>query len=269
MPDIVRTPQLDPLAEKFYNLSPQSFLNNNPLSFIDPTGMSSSPIYDHQGTFLGTDSEGFKGEAIFMSRSTFNILGGYNNGTDGSQKGGISHESAMAVGQTLDGVIGNNPSQTFTQGEISMVNNAITHMVSQTDGMKFGMSDLHNGKTSSYFALPDASTTNGFDYIVRSANDGNPYTFTNPDAPANMGDKTMTFNLTSNLWSGKGFTVNNIQNAAVHEGNGHFVKGITGEGKGHAKAFQMQFDHSSWQGTTKDWKKEMKNSFNLINQGKL
>ncbi|MCD0476800.1 RHS repeat-associated core domain-containing protein, partial [Flavobacterium sp. EDS] len=46
MPDIVRTPQLDPLCEKFYNLSPQSFLNNNPLSFIDPTGMESENIID-------------------------------------------------------------------------------------------------------------------------------------------------------------------------------------------------------------------------------
>lgn len=41
MPDIVRTFQQDPLAEKFYDFSPHSFLNNNPLSFIDPTGMSS------------------------------------------------------------------------------------------------------------------------------------------------------------------------------------------------------------------------------------
>lgn len=38
MQDIVRTTTIDPLAEKFYNLSPQSFLNNNPLAFIDPTG---------------------------------------------------------------------------------------------------------------------------------------------------------------------------------------------------------------------------------------
>ena len=41
MPDIVRTTTIDPLAEKFYSLSPQSFLNNNPLYFIDPTGESS------------------------------------------------------------------------------------------------------------------------------------------------------------------------------------------------------------------------------------
>ena len=39
MPDIGRTTTYDPLAEKFYDFSPQSFLNNNPLRFTDPTGM--------------------------------------------------------------------------------------------------------------------------------------------------------------------------------------------------------------------------------------
>ena len=41
MPDIVRTPTLDPLAEKFYSFSPYSFLNNNPIRFIDPDGKQS------------------------------------------------------------------------------------------------------------------------------------------------------------------------------------------------------------------------------------
>ena len=39
MQDIVRTTTLDPMGEKFLSMSPYSFLNNNPLSFIDPTGM--------------------------------------------------------------------------------------------------------------------------------------------------------------------------------------------------------------------------------------
>ena len=43
-PAIVRTTTYDPLAEKFYDFSPQSFLNNNPLRFIDPTGMESDDI---------------------------------------------------------------------------------------------------------------------------------------------------------------------------------------------------------------------------------
>lgn len=49
MPDIVRTPQMDPMAEKFYDLSPQSFLNNNPLRIIDPTGMASEDFQDPPG----------------------------------------------------------------------------------------------------------------------------------------------------------------------------------------------------------------------------
>ena len=44
MPDIGRTTTYDPLTEKFYDLSPQSFLNNNPLRFTDPTGMESDDI---------------------------------------------------------------------------------------------------------------------------------------------------------------------------------------------------------------------------------
>jgi RHS repeat-associated protein len=55
MPDIGRTTTYDPLAEKFYHLSPQSFLNNNPVYFIDPTGME--VISNNFGTtFTGADA---------------------------------------------------------------------------------------------------------------------------------------------------------------------------------------------------------------------
>lgn len=55
IPDIVRTPQIDPLAEKFYDLSPQSFLNNNPLSFIDPTGMGTEDWYKDKNGIMRWD----------------------------------------------------------------------------------------------------------------------------------------------------------------------------------------------------------------------
>lgn len=46
MPDIGRTTTQDPLADNFANQSPYSFFNNNPIYFIDPTGMASTDWYD-------------------------------------------------------------------------------------------------------------------------------------------------------------------------------------------------------------------------------
>ncbi|MBC9795856.1 DUF6443 domain-containing protein [Sinomicrobium weinanense] len=65
MADIVRTTTQDPLAEEFYSVSPYSFLNNSPPNFIDPDGRAAfNPIYGEDGSFLGTDEYGLKGEAI-------------------------------------------------------------------------------------------------------------------------------------------------------------------------------------------------------------
>ena len=65
MQDLGRTTTLDPLAEKFYDLSPQSFLNNNPLRFIDPTGMeaeASGNTIDDRPTYRGGHwSDGVRG----------------------------------------------------------------------------------------------------------------------------------------------------------------------------------------------------------------
>ena len=38
-PSIGRFSTVDPMAEKYYSISPYAYCNNNPLKFIDPTGM--------------------------------------------------------------------------------------------------------------------------------------------------------------------------------------------------------------------------------------
>ena len=73
---------VDPLSERYYSIGMYAYCNNNPVRYIDPTGMSTSPIYDEEGKLLGTDDEGLQGVAIIMSKSNF--------------KQGMSHEEALS-----------------------------------------------------------------------------------------------------------------------------------------------------------------------------
>ena len=64
-----RTSTLDPKAEKYYSLSPYLWCMGNPVKYEDRNG--ESPIYDMDGTFLGTDDKGLQGEYIIMSKDVF------------------------------------------------------------------------------------------------------------------------------------------------------------------------------------------------------
>jgi RHS repeat-associated protein len=62
---------VDPLAHEFPWQSPYCAMDNNPINMIDPTGMSASPVFGEDGELLGTDSEGWEGEAIVMDKKDF------------------------------------------------------------------------------------------------------------------------------------------------------------------------------------------------------
>lgn len=83
--DIARWLKTDP-ANQYH--SPYIGMGNNPVNLIDPNGATTNPIYDWNGNRLGTDELGLQGEAIFMNASDFTQ--------------GMSHETAMNVGKTID-----------------------------------------------------------------------------------------------------------------------------------------------------------------------
>jgi RHS repeat-associated protein len=53
-PVIGRTLQIDPGSESYYPMSPYSWVMNNPMKFIDPTGMFAD-YFDNRGEFIGDD----------------------------------------------------------------------------------------------------------------------------------------------------------------------------------------------------------------------
>ena len=79
----------DPLGDANPGWTPYNYVMGNPVSLVDPTGRSTSPIYDRStGELLGTDDEGLTGPAIVMDKSQF--------------KQGMSHTDAMAKGTAVE-----------------------------------------------------------------------------------------------------------------------------------------------------------------------
>ena len=81
--------QLDPRLGRWFSpdpvfqpwQSPYTSMDNNPISLVDPKGLSAdSSIYDENGDLLGTDDEGLEGDAIVMNKDDF--------------QQGMSHEEA-------------------------------------------------------------------------------------------------------------------------------------------------------------------------------
>ncbi|WP_310554478.1 DUF6443 domain-containing protein [Flavobacterium sp.] len=96
MQDIGRTTTLDPLAEKFYDLSPQSFLNNNPLSFIDPTGME---VIEHKDgtTYTGADAQN-------MFKSLVSQIDGGEGDEEKDKKKGTENQKSKSE-QLVSGIV--------------------------------------------------------------------------------------------------------------------------------------------------------------------
>src|SRR5699024_5833197 len=60
---------VDPASELYPGISPYIFALQNPVRFIDPTGMvvEENPVYDSEGNHRGNTKEGFTGQLIIYN----------------------------------------------------------------------------------------------------------------------------------------------------------------------------------------------------------
>jgi hypothetical protein len=119
-PDVIsRWMSPDPLAAEFPSWSPYNYVYDNPINFIDPMGLSPSPVYDQQGNFLGTDSQGLTGKAIVMDENNFtqgmthedalaNNLGGKGLNSEVASINLSNHYAALKDRPDYDGFVGVN-----------------------------------------------------------------------------------------------------------------------------------------------------------------
>ena len=141
---IGRWGQVDPLAEMYYSTTSYGYVLNNPIGLIDPNGMSAeSPIFDRDGNFLGTDSEGFKGDIIIMDADAYHArTKDTSNPLDHDQVMLWANNSPLV--QTLDDYVANDYVSSNSQQDF--LSNVFTNLI--TEASKAGLIDFKTSQLS-------------------------------------------------------------------------------------------------------------------------
>ena len=87
--------RMDPMCEKYYNVSPYTYCFNNPLVFVDLWGMLIGDYYDEKGNFIGND--GIDDNEIYALRTTKTYFDSYSEDNQIAKVTSISKKQAKAA----------------------------------------------------------------------------------------------------------------------------------------------------------------------------
>ncbi|RZJ80637.1 MAG: RHS repeat-associated core domain-containing protein, partial [Chryseobacterium sp.] len=222
-PQLGRTWQPDPLANERVWVSPYSWVQNNPISRIDPTGASDEPVYTSTGNYRGHTEEGFTGDILIYDGNS-----DFKNMTKDELLENTKNEKDKA--QTYD----------EKRNEMKGTDKAKiwTHVLEQLEGtmingVRFSMSMLD---TKVWYAGQDVQE--GAQYNFQTDN-------INPALPLIKGTDLHTYET----------TVENIQSTLfVHEWYTHGILKQGSFNNQHYKAYQNVITHPLWQKTTERYK---------------
>ena len=222
---------MDPLAEKYYGVSPYAYCHGDPVNKVDPTG--EDDYYSISGRYLGSDNQ--QTDHIMISFLPF-------------------------YDQNITPII-SKPIEQFNL-EPQEYSNIFTDIVSRHGEMD--LSIIHNSKISvttiqkqdnfySLFTYNDASVRLGsIASTIRKDNDNIITVFIFQDYGHSEEKAIFT-------------TVSNVINVLVgHEYNGHIINAYTDNDKNHHLVFESQMKHHSWSKTTEAFKQYEKEVYEKV-----
>ncbi len=218
---------VDPLMEKYTNLSAYVYCHGNPVKLVDPNGMDD--YYDKNGNYIGTNSK--KTDYIYIAQIKNSFT-----------KDAIKYNIVTGI-QAIDEV-------DLTEESWSNILTDILSKMPDVDTRK-----LHNGKVS--VTIWNEVSSNGIkmstEYFNDSSMDGQSIAITD-------GNHTDA-HITAFVWPQGSEerkimnTRSNIQNLlGVHEYSQHFINGYKHKDHIHDKTYENVKKHPTWKKTTPAYK---------------
>jgi RHS repeat-associated protein len=233
-PAIGRFMSIDPLAEKYYSISPYAYCANNPVNNIDPTGMDY--LYANDDTYIGQDDK----ESDYI-RIVNNHMEQIINLTSSKSSGKVTAEmlgKLESVGIGDADLNGKSYSKIFTD---------ILSKMSDVDAT----AELFNKKMSVAVFGDDGKLEERYNSAVTEYNQNASHYGENGKSLVTATIKTGAENNNLFLYS----TVSNVQNMlGVHELIGHGLNGLGSRTRTHHQVYELQMNHSTWTNTTPAFK---------------
>lgn len=225
-PIVGRWDRIDPLCEKYYNVSPYVYCHNNPIMLVDPDGMDD--YYTREGVYLGTNRA--KTDYIYITDK-----GQYRQLEDGRYA--INVSSRVALNDTeLDAEA---YSKIFTNS-FRLAGNSTSKLV--------------NGKIQVTVWKMEGGSKVAYSYTENASLDGE--AIANTDSDHTKGALITVFVWPQGTEERKLFSTRSNVNSTIidHEFNGHYINNYKHKKCVPDSTYKMQKESNNWNKTTLQYK---------------
>ena len=142
---------MDPLCEKYYNVSPYAYCANNPVNAVDLDGRN--PIYGTNGAFLGTDDRGIKGGPLVIEEDYFKQGMSHDDVVERLFAGNLSKEAHLKMDEHIstlssrpdyDGFVTISEGISWAKSHMGAIDNPTPDNMLYIDASKLSFGDIRS-----------------------------------------------------------------------------------------------------------------------------